>query len=109
MIRELGVFEPGGLLDIYQLINRTIKKITLHIHLVKLEIMMRSISKSYTNGLKASHGGKSFTVVNTFDLGKTLCQQPCLVPYDNTISILLVLEYPIGPNKIMITFGPLHQ
>src|ERR1041384_8645300 len=108
MIREIGVLEPGGLLDIYQLINGTIKKSTLHIHLVELEVMMRSISKSYTNGLKASHGGKSFTVVKTFDLGKTLCHQPCLVPYDNTMTILLVLEYPLGPNNIRITFGPLH-
>src|ERR1041385_1135504 len=69
---------------------------------------MRGISKSNTNGLKTSHGGKSFTKVNTFDLGKTLSHQPCLVPDDNTKCILLVLENPLGPNNIMITFGSLH-
>src|ERR1041385_8523151 len=67
--------------------------------------MMRSISKSNMNGFKASHGGKSFTVVNTLDLGKTLCRQPCLVPHNNTMCILLVLEYPLGPNDITITLG----
>ena len=34
VIRKVGILEPGGLFDIHQLINGTIKKSTLHIHLL---------------------------------------------------------------------------
>jgi hypothetical protein len=34
---------------------------------------------------------------NQFDLGETLSHQSCLVANDNAISILLVLEDPLGP------------
>src|SRR3954464_13837244 len=100
MIRELGILEPGGLLDIYQLINRTIKKSTLHIHLLQLKVMMRSISNQHANGFKVSNMSKGFTVVDTLDLGVALCYQTSLVANDTSMSILLVLQYPLGSNDI---------
>src|SRR6266496_320558 len=109
MIGEIGILKPRGLFDIHQLINRTIKKSTLHIHLLQLEVMMRSISNQQTNGFKASNGSKGFTVVDTLDLGVALCYQMSLVANDNPMSILLVLEYPLGPNDIMIPRWPWHQ
>src|SRR5215216_4149659 len=102
MIGELGVLKPWGLFDIHQLINRTIKKSTLHIHLLQLEIMMRSISNQQTNRFKASNGSKGFTVVNTLNLGVALCYQMSLVANDDPMNILLVLEYPLGSNNIMV-------
>ena len=96
MIGEVGILEPGGLLDIHQLINRTIKKSTLHIHLLQLEVMMRSVRNQQTNRFKASNGSKDFTIVDTLDLGVALCYQMSLVADNNSMSILLVLEYSLG-------------
>ena len=53
MIGEIGILEPRGLFAIHQLINGTIKKSTFRIHLLQLEIMMRSISNQQTNRFKA--------------------------------------------------------
>ena len=109
MIGEIGILEPGGLFDIHQLINRTIKKSTLHIHLLQLEIMMRSISNQQMNRFKASNGSKGFTVVDTLDLGVALSYQTSLVANDDPMSILLVLENLFGSNDIMVLLGPWHQ
>ena len=76
----------------------TIKKSTLHVHLLQLEIMMRSISNQQTNRFKASNGSKGFTVVDTLDLGVALCYQTSLVVNNDPMSILLVLEYTLGSN-----------
>ena len=48
-------------------------------------------------------------VVDTLDLGVALCHQSCLVADDGPMSILLVLEYPLGSNDIMIPRWPWHQ
>src|SRR5664279_5919088 len=56
-----------------------------------------------------SYGGKGFTEIHTFDLGKSLCHQPCLVANDNPIRILLVLKYPLGANDSLAIFWPRHQ
>ena len=80
-----------------------------NIHLLQLEIMMSSISKHDTNRFKTSNGSESFTVVDTFDLGKTLSHQPCLVADDYPIFILLVLEDPLGSNDIAAILWPLNQ
>ena len=71
--------------------------------------MMRSICNQHANGFKTSNGSKGFTVVDTLDLGVALCYQPSLVAYDNPMSILLVLEYPLGSNDIMVPGWPWHQ
>ena len=102
MVRKVGVLETRGLLNINQLMQKTIKKCTFHIHLLQHEVMMRSISKQQTNRFKASNGSKGFTLVDTLDLGVALCYQSCLVTDDNTMSILLVLEEPFGSNDIMV-------
>src|SRR6266496_4272810 len=102
MIGEIGILKPRGLFYIHQLINRPIKKSTLHIHLLQLEIMMRSISNQQTNRFKASNGSKGFTVVDTLNLGVALCYQMCLVVENDPMSILLVLENPFGANHIMV-------
>ena len=106
MIGEIRILEPQRLFDIHQLINGTIKKSTLHIHLLQLEVMMRSISNQQTNRFKASNGSKGLTVVDTLDLGVALCHQSCLVTDDGPMSILLVLEYPLGSNDIMVPHWP---
>src|SRR5215216_621114 len=95
MIGELGILKPRGLFYIHQLINRTIKKSTLHIHLLQFEVMMRSIRNQQTNRFKAGKGGKGFTVVDTLDLGVALCHQTSLVVNNNPMSMLLVLEDPL--------------
>ena len=94
-----------GLFVIHQLINRTYNKSTLHIHLLQFKVMMRSISNQQMNGFKASNGSEGFTVVDTLDLGVALCYQASLVANDNSMSILLVLEYPLGSNDIMVPVG----
>ena len=71
--------------------------------------MMRSICNQHANGFKASNGSKGFTVVDTLDMGVALCYQMSLVANDNPMSILLVLEYPLGSNDIMVPRWPWHQ
>ena len=61
------------------------------------------------NGFKVSNGSKGFTVVDTLDFGVALCYQSSLVVNDNPMSILLVLEYPLGSNDIMVPCWPWHQ
>ena len=73
MIEKVGILEPGGLLDVNQLINGTIKKSTFHIHFLQLKVVMGSICNQQTNGFKTSNGSKGFTVVDTLDLGVALC------------------------------------
>ena len=68
--------------------------------------MMRSIFNQHVNGFKTSNGSKGFTVVDTLDLGVALCYQTSLVANDNPIRILLVLEYPLGSNDIMVHHWP---
>src|SRR3954464_3707337 len=109
MIGKVGILEPGGLFNVNQLINETIKKSTLHIHLLQLKVVMRSISNQQMNGFKASNGSKGFTVVDTLDLGVALCHQSCLVVNDGPMRILLVLEYPLGSNDIEVPRWPWHQ
>src|SRR3954449_9759395 len=70
---------------------------------------MGGISKQDTDGLKASHGSIGFTKVNAFNLRITLCYQSCLVPHNNAMFVLLVLEYPFGANHISTIFWPLNQ
>ena len=71
--------------------------------------MMRSISNQHANGFKASNRSKCFTVVDTLDLGVALCYQTSLVANDNSMGILLVFEYPLGSNDIMVPCWPWHQ
>ena len=61
------------------------------------------------NRFNASDEGKGFTVVDTLDLGVALCHQTSLVANDSYMSILLVFEYPLGPNDIMVPRWPWHQ
>ena len=70
---------------------------------------MGGISNQQTNGFKAGNGSKGFTVVDTLNLGVALCYQMSLVANDNSMSILLVLEYPLGSNDIMVPRWPWHQ
>ena len=70
---------------------------------------MGSISNQQTNGFKASNGSKGFTVVDTLDLGVALCYQSCLVANDVPMSILLVLEDPLGSNDVVVPRWPWLQ
>ena len=70
---------------------------------------MRSICNQHANGFKTSNGSKGFTVVDTLDLGVALCYQTSLVANDNPMGILLVLEYPLGSNDIVVPRWPWHQ
>ena len=67
--------------------------------------MMRSISE----WIQGEQREQRFTVVDTLDLGVSLCYQTSLVANDNSMSILLVLEYPLGSNDIMVPRWPWHQ
>ena len=60
------------------------------------------------NRFNASDEGKGFTVVDTLDLGVALCHQTSLVANNDSMSVLLVLEYPLGSNDIMISGWPWH-
>src|SRR3954463_81511 len=71
---------------------------------------MVSKSKHDTNGFETSHWSIGFTKIDTFDLSVTLCYQPGLISYHNTILILLVAEYPFGANNVMLRgITPLNQ
>ena len=67
---------------------------------------MGSIGNKQTNEFKASNGSKCFTVVDTLDLGVALFYQTSLIVNGNPMSILLVLEYPLGSNNIMVLLWP---
>src|SRR3954470_4064026 len=109
MVGIACVFETRGLSYICNLFQGTIKKCTFHIHLIKLEVMERCISKQETNSFKTSNGRKGVLIVNTFYLGIPLRHKPCFVSCDYPVLILLVLEHPLGPNDIdAMIFRPLH-
>src|SRR3954465_15559031 len=102
MVWEFGILKSRGLLSIYQLIQWTIKKCTFYIHLLQLKVMMCRISKKDTDGLKASHGCICLSIINAFNLREPLCNQSFLVLYNNSMLILLVLEYPLGAYNIAV-------
>ena len=70
---------------------------------------MRSICNQHANGFKTSKGSKGFTVVDTLDLGVALCYQSCRVANDVPMSILLVLEDPLGSNDVVVPGRSWHQ
>ena len=71
--------------------------------------MVRCVYKKHEDRFKMRNGGKSFTLVDTLDLGIALCHQSCLVANDNPICILLILEDPFGSNDIGILLLSWHQ
>jgi hypothetical protein len=60
------------------------------------------------DGLKVSHGSISLSKVNAFNLRETLSNQSSLIPQDNPMLILLVLEYPLYANHIATLSWLLH-
>src|ERR1043165_2325325 len=63
---------------------------------------MVSKSKHDTNGFETGYWCIGFTEINAFDLGVTLCNQSSLVPYHNTILILLFAKKPFGADDVVL-------
>ena len=108
MVGLLIIFKTGRLVNIYFFIDVTIKKYTLDIHLIELDVVGTSIAHKDSNCFQSSNGGICFSKVKTFNLYISLCYKSCFVPYYYPILILLVSKDPFGSNHI-VTLWSLYR
>ncbi len=57
-----------------------------------------AMAKTILNDSRLIAGAKVFRVVNSVDPRKSLGYQSCLIPFNQSIGVILYLEYPLTTN-----------
>src|SRR4051812_36280190 len=98
MIWMFLVFKTRWLFKVNFFFKDSIEKCCLHIHLIHNEVHIGGIGKEQSYRFNTSNMSKGFSIVNIFNLSKTLGNKFCFVPSDDPILVHLVSVYPACTN-----------
>lgn len=79
----------------------TMQKGIFHIELTNGPMMRNSKAKNYSDSCRLDHKAKSFIIINSRLLVKTLCHQTCFVSVNDAISVLFDTINPLASDFVL--------